>query len=93
MSTSPLFLDVAEVQLFSVPYTTGALAESEPATFDGHSAYFVDFAFPVPALVANGVIASADDLAHALFFPATSTNPNNYNKSYLNCPFQPAPRS
>src|SRR5262249_13220641 len=86
---SPLFHDDAEAKLFSVKYTTGALAESVPANFEGHSAYFVDFAFPVPTLVANGVIASADDLAHALFFPATSTNPNNYNKSYLKCPFQP----
>src|SRR5262249_15558304 len=47
------------------------------------------FAFPVPTLIAKGVIASADKLSQALFFPATSTNPNNYNKSYLKCPFEP----
>ena len=58
-------------------------------SFNGQPDWFVDFAFPVSTLVAKGVIASAGDLARALFFPATSTNPNNYNKSYLNCPFQP----
>ena len=35
------------------------------------------------------MIDSADDLARVLFFPATSTNPNNFNKSFMNCPFQP----
>jgi uncharacterized repeat protein (TIGR01451 family) len=91
VSFTPLFHDDAEVQLLSVPYATETLARSVPAntSFHGQLDYFVDFAFPVPTLVANGVIASAADLAHALFFPATSTNPNNYNKSYLNCPFQP----
>src|SRR5262249_47015769 len=50
------------------------------------------FAFPVQSLVNAGVIKSADDLARSLFFPATQTNPNNYNKSFLNCGFQPAAR-
>src|SRR5262249_56101263 len=58
-------------------------------SFDGQADYFVDFAFPVSTLIAKGVIASAGDLSRSLFFPATSTNPNNYNKSYLNCPFEP----
>jgi uncharacterized repeat protein (TIGR01451 family) len=88
---SPLFHDTPEKQLFTVPYSTESLARTVPAntSFNGQADWFVDFAFPVPTLVATGVIASAGDLAQALFFPATSTNPNNYNKSYLNCPFQP----
>jgi hypothetical protein len=91
VSFSPLFHDSAEAELFSVPYATGSLARVVPAatSFNGQPDWFVDFAFPVSTLVANGVIASAGDLSRALFFPATSTNPNNYNKSYLNCPFQP----
>ncbi len=40
-------------------------------------------------MIAKGVVAAPGDLAWALFFPATSTNPNNFNKSFLNCPFQP----
>ena len=40
-------------------------------------------------LIARALISSAGDLGQSFFFPATSTNPNNYNKSYLNCPFQP----
>jgi hypothetical protein len=88
---SPLFHDDADVQLFSVAYTTDSLARVVPAgtSFNGQPDWFVDFAFPVTTLIAKGVIGSAGDLSRALFFPATSTNPNNYNKSYLNCPFQP----
>src|SRR5262245_321334 len=91
VSFTPLFHDTPEVKLSSVPYTTGSLARVVPAgtSFNGDADWFVDFAFPVPTLIAKGVIASADDLSRSLFFPSTSTNPNNYNKSYLNCPFQP----
>ena len=39
--------------------------------------------------MSEGVIASAAELADSFFFPATSTNPSNYNKGYLNCPFLP----
>jgi hypothetical protein len=89
---SPLFADDAETKLFSTPYQTGSgvntvtLARS---LSDGSGDYFLDFAFPVSNLIAAGAIGSTSDLAHSVFFPATSTNPNNYNKSYLNCPFQP----
>jgi hypothetical protein len=44
-------------------------------SFNGDADYFVDFAFPVPMLVNEGVIASAADLSDSFFFPATSTNP------------------
>ena len=37
----------------------------------------------------NGVITGASDLAGSVFFPATSTNPNTYNKGHLNCTFLP----
>src|SRR6185436_14163566 len=48
-----------------------------------------DFAFPVSQLIAAGAITSSADLGQSFFFPATATNSNNYNKSHLNCPFQP----
>src|SRR6266849_1890324 len=101
ISFSPLFHDDAEVNLFSQRYdlangstvNTTPLARSFP-TGDGSSFghgtdYFIDFAFPVSVMVADGLIATAADLDQSLFFPATSTNPNNYNKGYLNCPFEP----
>jgi uncharacterized repeat protein (TIGR01451 family) len=85
----PHFQDDSEVKLESV--AVGSLARTVAAgtNFNGGADWFVDFAFPVSMLVAKGVIASAGDLARSLFFPATSTNPNNYNKSFMNCPFQP----
>jgi hypothetical protein len=85
----PHFQDDAEVQLLSVP--VGSLARAVPAgtSFNGDADWFVDFAFPVQTMMAKGMISGAADLAQSLFFPATSTNPNNYSKSYLNCPFQP----
>ena len=90
---SPLFNDPAEVQLFSQAAMTAPLARrvatGDGSSFGGNSDWFVDFAVPVSSLVAEGVIASAADLDAALFFPATSTNPNNYNKGHLDCPFQP----
>jgi uncharacterized repeat protein (TIGR01451 family) len=90
---SPLFNDPAEVQLFSLAAVTLPLARhvvaSDGSSFGGNPDYFVDFAVPVSALVAKGVIATASDLDAVLFFPATSTNPNNYNKGYLACPFSP----
>src|SRR5262245_21714810 len=88
---SPIFHDDAEEQLYTVSYKTGALARTVPAltSFNGQPDYFVDFAFPVSTLIAKGAIASAADLSQSFFFPATSTNPSNFNKSYLNCPFQP----
>jgi uncharacterized repeat protein (TIGR01451 family) len=90
---SPLFNDPSEVKLFTQAAMTAPLARHTVAgdgtAFGGDPDYFVDFAIPVSALVANGVIAGAGDLDAALFFPATSTNPNNYNKGYLDCPFSP----
>jgi hypothetical protein len=55
---SPLFHDDADVQLFSVAYTTDSLARVVPAgtSFNGQPDWFVDFAFPVTTLIAKGVI-------------------------------------
>jgi hypothetical protein len=90
---SPLFSDSAETKLFSQPVLTLPLARhlvaSDGSTFGGGPDYFVDFAIPVNALVAQGVIATPADLDGSLFFPATSTNPNNFNKGHLDCPFGP----
>jgi hypothetical protein len=88
----PLFHDDSEVKLFAASYTSTAAGNTMPlarSLGDGAGHYFLDFAFPVSVLVANGVIGSSADLQTSFFFPATSTNPSNYNKSYLNCPFQP----
>ncbi len=93
ISFSPLFNDSAETKLFSEPAGTTPLARGmvtgDGSTFGGNPDYFVDVAFPVSAMIDNGVIASAADLDAALFFPATSTDPNNYNKGHLNCAFDP----
>jgi hypothetical protein len=90
---SPLFNDPAEVKLFSQAAMTAPLARrvatGDGSSFGGNADWFVDFAVPVQGLVDAGVIATAADLDMALFFPATSTNPNNYNKGHLDCPFQP----
>jgi hypothetical protein len=98
---SPLFHDDSEVTLFTQGYafSSGSTVNSTPlarsllvtdgSSFLGSPDYFVDFAFPVSVLIANGAIASAADLDDSLFFPATATNPNNYNKGHLNCPFLP----
>ncbi|HWP65999.1 MAG TPA: hypothetical protein VNO26_08815 [Candidatus Limnocylindria bacterium] len=89
---APLFQDSSEVLLFSAP--SAGLARIAPAgdgsSFGGTPDWFVDFAVPVPALVQAGAIAEAADLDRALYYPATSTNPNNYNKSTLTCSFLPA---
>ena len=90
---SPLFNDPSETQLFSTPAGAAPLARhgvaGDGSSFGGNADYFVDFAFPVASLVDEGVIASAADLEAALFFPATATNANNYNKGHLSCPFSP----
>jgi uncharacterized repeat protein (TIGR01451 family) len=69
----------------------GSLARVVAAgtSFNGGPDWFLDFAFPVKTLAKYGVISTADDLAQAVFFPRTSTDPNNYSKSYLKCPFGP----
>src|SRR5262245_50081900 len=79
-----------QVQTYSAPAGSLARVVAAGTSFNGGSDWFVDFAFPVTTLVAKGVIASANDLAQALFYPATSTDPNFYNKSFLRCPFGPA---
>ena len=86
----PQFHVDAQVQAYP-PTPAGSLARAVAAgtSFNGGPDWFVDFAFPVQALVGSKAITSAGDLAQALFFPATSTENNTYNKSYLNCPFQP----
>src|SRR5262245_19889798 len=88
---SPLFNDPSDVQLFSTAAAPLArhLAVNDGSSFGGNTDYFVDFAFPVASLVDEGVIASAADLDATLFFPATATNANNYNKGHLACPFSP----
>src|SRR5206468_4172414 len=72
---------------------TTPLARSFPAgdgsRFGNDTDYFLDFAFPVPVMIANGLIATAADLDQSVYFAATSADPNNYNKSHLNCPFLP----
>ena len=89
----PQFHVDTQVQAYP-PTPAGSLARAVAAgtSFNGGPDWFVDFAFPVTTLVAatKGEIASAADLAQALFFPATSTQNNTYNKSYLNCPFGPS---
>src|SRR5262249_32107451 len=42
---------------------------------------------PIRVLVEKGVIASASDVDRTLVFPATSADPNQYNKDHLDCPF------
>ena len=98
---SPLFHDDSEVKLYSQKYNlsnattvnTTPLARRLPtgdgSNFGKDADYFIDLAFPVQALIATGAIADASDLAGSSFFPATSTNSNNYNKGHLNCPFLP----
>jgi hypothetical protein len=90
---SPLFNDPADVQLFAQAAMTTPLARRIPtgdgSAFGGDPDWFVDFAVPVAALIDKGVVASAAELDAALFVPATATNPNNYNKGHLDCPFQP----
>jgi hypothetical protein len=85
---SPIFHDDAETKAYSTPWKTSTLKLARSLS-DGSNDYFLDFAFPISQLIAAGAIGSSSDLEHALFFPATSTNPNTFNKSYLNCPFQP----
>jgi uncharacterized repeat protein (TIGR01451 family) len=96
---SPLFHDDSEVLLFSQPYqqANGSTVNTSPlarglaagSSFGNEPDYFIDFAIPVSVLLAQGAITDAADLAQLSFFPATSTNANNYNKGYLNCPFLP----
>src|SRR5262245_22326959 len=92
----PQFQDAPEKLLYSVPAVSLARTVAAGTSFKGTADWFVDFAFPVSALLHPDplhpdvhVIESQQDLARSLFFPATQTNPNNYNKSFLNCPFQP----
>ena len=58
---SPLFHDDAEVKLFSQPFGSlaRALATGDGSNFGNDADYFIDFAFPVTELVANGVVANA----------------------------------
>jgi uncharacterized repeat protein (TIGR01451 family) len=97
----PLFHDPAEVRLFSQVYTytgpgavnDGPLARVTVAdtSYDKNPDYFLDFAVPISALVAGGVINDPSDVSNLLFLPAVSTNSNNYNKGRLDgCPFVPA---
>src|SRR2546427_2092000 len=102
LTFSPIFTDDSDTLLFSQAanfvgagaVNTSPLARAVPATdgsdFRGTPDYFVDVAFPISVLIANGVVGSADELDQALFFPATAIAPSHHNKDYLNCPFLPA---
>jgi len=85
---SPLFHDDAETNLYSTAYNAGGMILARSLS-DGQGHFFLDFAFPVSQLIAAGAISNAADLGQSFFFPATSTTASVYNKSYLNCPFQP----
>lgn len=93
---TPIFRDDADINLWRVEYTNsgpfgGKLASYEVAdsNLGGNVDYFVNWAVPISTLVTNGVISGYTDLEQVLFFPATATQPNSYNKDYLNCPFLP----
>src|SRR4029450_13850037 len=85
---TPLFHDDSETQLYSTAFNAGGMILARSIS-DGSNDFFLDFAFPVSELINAGAITSSADLGQSFFFPATSTNPSNYNKSHLNCPFQP----
>jgi hypothetical protein len=94
----PLFTDESDTNLFSQVFdvpgvNTTPLARavqvSDGSELRNDPDFFVDVAFPIQALLDNGVIATAADLDDALFFPATGTSPNRHNKDNLNCRFLP----
>src|SRR3989442_484838 len=101
LTFSPIFTDDSDMLLFSqAPAFVGpgtvntsplarAVQAADGSDFRGTPDYFVDVAFPISVLIANGVVGSADELAQALFFPATAIAPSHHNKDYLNCPFLP----
>jgi hypothetical protein len=98
---SPLFNDPAETRLFAQrndyagPGTVNTtplariVAATDGSSFGGNADYFIDLAVPISVLIAKGVITGTSDIVDSLFFPATSTNPNQYNKDHLSCPFLP----
>jgi hypothetical protein len=95
----PIFKDTAETRLFAQRYDFSSvdtvnghplarwLPTGDGSAFEGDEDYFVDFAIPVTAMVANGVISDASDLDQSQFLNVTSTNENNYNKDVLDCQF------
>jgi hypothetical protein len=97
LTFSPLFTDEPDVRLFRQVYSsagpttvnTTPLARwlPTPGLVDATD-YFVDVAFPIAVLAANGLQAS--DLPGALFFPATATLPDRHNRDHLLCPFLPS---
>jgi len=96
LAFSPLFTDEPDVRLFRQVYdfsgpstvNTTPLARSLPvAGLADATDWFVDVAFPVSVLVANGL--SAADLPGALFYPATATHPERHNRDHLECRFLP----
>ena len=99
---SPIFQDTAEVRLFAQKFDYVSLATVNEAplaaasvtgdgsAFGGTPDHFVDFAIPVSVLLEKGVVDSPEQLDDLLFFPAASTNSNNYNKDILDgCSFLP----
>jgi uncharacterized repeat protein (TIGR01451 family) len=54
------------------------------SSIGGSQNYFVDWAMPRSMLTPQGI-----DPNVALYWFATSTNPNNFNKGTLDCPFSP----
>jgi hypothetical protein len=100
LTFNPLFTDESDTKVFSIVFDDTSGGNTTPlargvqtgdgSMFGNDPDFFVDVAFPIQALIANGVIAAASDLDQALFFPATGSSPNRHNKDNLNCPFLPA---
>ena len=75
------------------PYNmNGALARVETASssIDGSQDYLLFWAAPIAQMITLGIISDHSDLNATLFYLATSSNDNNYNKDHLNCPFGPS---
>jgi uncharacterized repeat protein (TIGR01451 family) len=84
ISFSPIFNDPAETQLYTASSTTLSRSVSAGTSITGSANYFVDWAIPRSVLASNGI-----DPTTSLYWFATSTNSNNYNKGSLDCPFSP----
>ncbi len=93
----PPFTDEPDVQLFQQVFDTvgPGIVNTTPlarlvATTGLLDAtdWFVDVAFPIAVLAANGIDPA--DLPGAFFYPATATRPERHNRDTLACPFLPA---
>lgn len=84
ISFSPIFNDPADTELSTQPASTHARAVLADTSIGGQQNYFVDWAFPRSTLTTYGI-----DPNTSLYWFATSTNANNFNKATLDCPFSP----